>query len=232
MAGEGLDDGSRLKTYTWREYSSIDDMENVEKVRRNSEGLEYIALEKVDGSNFAFETDGKAIEYFSRTRHIEKHENFVGKTKPIEAMRQYHVFVSELFRLCAAHLPAANNVVVYGEYFGGWHPDLPAVTGSGAGLAVQRHVAYSPVYCFYAYDILVDGIWLNFDTVADMLTRAGCPLVAEPVVRGSFAECMAVDPNHLQTCIPRQLGYPLCTAASGASCALSTAVCKERRSNG
>ena len=93
----------------------------------------------------------------------------------------------------------AKNVVVYGEYFGGWHPDLLAIKGPGAGFAGQRHVAYAPVHGFYAYDLLVDGVWQSFDSAAILLSQAGFPLIAKPVVRGSFAECIAVDPNKLQT---------------------------------
>ena len=110
----------RLKKTTWREYSTIDDMADLEKIQRSSGELEYIALEKVDGCNIAFETDGIAIEYFSRKQRLEKHSKFVGRTTPVEAMSRYHDFVLNLSRLCVAHFRAAR-IVVYGEYFGGGH---------------------------------------------------------------------------------------------------------------
>ena len=58
---------------------------------------------------------------------------------------------------------------------------------------------------------MIYGVWQSFDSAAILLSQAGFPLIAKPVVRGSFAECIAVDPNKLQTKIPEQLGYPLCT---------------------
>ena len=61
--------------------------------------MEYVAVEEVDGSNFAFECDGKAVLYYSRSRRIEQHESIRGRVAPYAAMHGYHNAVAELFRI-------------------------------------------------------------------------------------------------------------------------------------
>jgi len=80
-------------------------------------------------------------------------------------MRQYHTAVREVFRLCTSALRNVHNVVVYGEYFGGWFPHDEIVSnGPGVGTPVQKGiVAYAPAHHFYAFDICVDGRFLDFD---------------------------------------------------------------------
>ena len=59
----------------WQSYPSIDDAVAVEKIRRNTFNLECVALEKVDGSNFAFETNGDIIQYYSRNKALGHEDN-------------------------------------------------------------------------------------------------------------------------------------------------------------
>lgn len=199
----------------WRQYPSINgvELEQVEKIRLavQGKGIEFVAVEKVHGSNFAFETDGQSISYFSRTRRLVPEEKFVGRSAPADAMSRYHKAVAETFRLCSSFW-GARHVVVYGEYFGGWFPhEGIRQEGPGAGVPVQKGiVAYAPDHNFFAFDVNVDGIFLDFDDAHKLLRLAGFPLVAEPLFRGSFEECMALDIEQLQTGIPALLGLPLC----------------------
>ena len=94
-----LDEDSRLKKTTRREYSSIEDMTDMEGAQQRRTGIHCVG--KMDGCNFAFETEGAANEYFSRLQRIDKHKSFVGKTTLVKAMRQYNGFVFELFRFCS-----------------------------------------------------------------------------------------------------------------------------------
>jgi len=127
-------------------------------------------------------------------------------------MGRYHGAVHESFRLAAQGGFAPQSIVIYGEYFGGWFPH-PAVQpqGPGAGSPVQKGaIAYSPDHNFYAFDVCVNGHYLDFDEASELLHAAGFPLVASPVVRGSFEECMAFDVDSFQTTMPALLGLPLC----------------------
>lgn len=128
-------------------------------------------------------------------------------------MRQYHGAVLEAFRLCsAASAGGARRVLIYGEYFGGWYPhDDVRQSGPGAGAPVQKGiVAYAPKHHFFAFDLCVDGTYWDFDEAVDLLERAGFPLVAKPLVRGSFEDCMNFEVESLRTTLPGLLGLPLC----------------------
>ena len=59
-------------------------------------------------------------------------------------------------------------------------------------------------------DRTVDGAYLDFEIAVDLLRRSGFPYVANPVCRGSFAECMKIDVDTLVTKIPEMMGLPPC----------------------
>ena len=82
----------------WQAYPSIDDMNDVDRIRRHSVGAgDYVAVEKVDGSNFALEFNGEGVLYYSRNKQVSYDGYFVGKVKPWDAMHVYHEAVSQLF---------------------------------------------------------------------------------------------------------------------------------------
>ena len=62
----------------------------------------------------------------------------------------------------------------------------------------------------YAFEVHKNGDFLDFDVATDILKQAGFPLVAEPIVRGSFQECVGIDVDLLRTSIPGLLGLPSC----------------------
>lgn len=212
-----IDQPGKMPHSQWERYPSINDVDlwQLHKIRTDVEGSDvvFVALEKVHGSNFAFETNGVSVQYFSRNRRLDRQELFVGKTRPQEAMQQYHKAVLATFPLCAskANRPV-QSVIIYGEYFGGWYPhEQVKQEGPGAGAPVQKGiVAYSPTHHFYAFDVCVDGRFLDFDEATEVLSEAGFPLIATPVVRGSFNTCMDFDVESFRTTIPQLLGLPPC----------------------
>merc|ERR1711920_76899 len=145
-------------------------------------------------------------------------ERFVGKTAPVEAMRRYHEPVRQAFHLCSAAMeggensPQPKSVIIYGEYFGGWYPHEDVKQdGPGVGAPVQKGiVAYAPGHRFFAFDVCVDGAYLDYDAARDLLLRAGFPLVATPIVRGTFDDCMRFDIESFHTTLPGLLGLPPC----------------------
>ena len=88
-----------------------------------------------------------------------------------------------------------RTLTIYGEYFGGWYPvEGVKQDGHGAGQPVQQRVAYAPAQQFFAFDVKVDDMFLDFDTAVKLLEASGFPYVDnKPICRGSFSECMAVD---------------------------------------
>jgi len=198
----------------WTRYPSINDadLDQVDKVRREAGlAVEFVALEKVHGSNFAFETDGRGIEYYSRSKRLGKDEKFVGRSTPVGAMSRYHDMVLEAFRILTGSMTApVGSIVIYGEYFGGWYPHSDVrQDGPGATAPVQKGiVAYAPDHQFFAFDVCVDGTYLDFDDASELLRAAGFPLIATSLVRGSFADCMAFDVEGLRTTLPDLLSLP------------------------
>ena len=122
---------------------NLADAQQIHKVRTAIQGksVEFVALEKVHGSNFSFETDGNEIRYFSRTVELRKRDTFVRKTPVEDAMRRYHGAVYEAFRLRSeAAVRPVQSMRIYGEYFGGWYPaPLAVAQGAGVGQSVQGH---------------------------------------------------------------------------------------------
>jgi len=122
-------------------------------------------------------------------------------------MQQYHGAVQEAFRLCSAATPGGvGSVLIYGEYFGGYYPDLPAERGAKI---VQKGVAYSPANHFYAFDVSINGDgYLDFDAARALLLAAGFPLVAAPLFRGSLDDLLSIDVESFRTTLPAILGHP------------------------
>ena len=94
------------------------------------------------------------------------------------------VSVFEAFRIWRAEAnKEVKSTVIFGEYFGGWYPH-EGVNGQGVGVGqpvFKDTVAYSPCHHFYAFDVWVDGSYLDYDVAIDLLERAGFPFVAEPI---------------------------------------------------
>jgi len=120
-------------------------------------------------------------------------------------MPRYHPFVIEAFRLASKQKPTLKNLLVYGEYFGGYYPSLPAEPGIKK---VQKGVAYSTGHHFYAFDVSLDGgCYMDFDEARNLLLAAGFPLVAAPYRRGPLDELLAIDVEKLETSLPALLGH-------------------------
>ena len=74
----------------------------------------------------------------------------------------------------------------------------------------------------------MDGTWLSFDEASESLSRAGFELIAKPLARGTFDDCLAVDVDHLETKLPEQLGYPPCSRHSIAVGVIVRPVCRRQ----
>ena len=81
---------------------------------------------------------------------------------------------------------------------------------------MQQTVAHDPAHHFDAFDVTASGTYLDFGTAVDLLECSGFPLVAKPIVRGSFCDCMDFDVESFTTTIPELLGL------KGSSCARSS----------
>jgi len=198
-------------TSAWSRYASVENIGNLkqlQEVRRAvlaqlGDECEWIASEKVHGANFCFETDGRRVEYASRTSRLGNGADFFNARA---TMPKYHPFVLEAFRLAKERFPALESLLIYGEYFGGYYPGHPAEPGLKK---VQGGVAYSPGHHFYAFDVCPDGgCYMDFDEARALLLAAGFPLVADALQRGPLDKLLTIDVEKLETSLPAQLGHP------------------------
>jgi Rnl2 family RNA ligase len=195
----------------WAKYGSIENSINAKILTSIRSAVaanygaefEWIASEKIHGANFSFVTNGVDIDYGSRTSRLGNDAEFYNAR---ETMPKYHPFILQAFSLAKQRHADLSCVQIYGEYFGGYYPDLPAEPGMKK---VQQGVAYSPFHHFYAFDVCLDGkVFLDFDEARDILLTAGFPLVAEPLLRGTLDDMLAIDVETLETTLPDKLGHP------------------------
>lgn len=164
---------------------------------------EWVAAEKVHGSNFCLETDGTVVEYASRSNKLGDGAGFMNTSV---TMPKYHPYAQQAFQLAQKQHPGLGKLLIYGEYFGGYYPGHPAEKGAKT---VQKGVAYSPANHFYAFDVSLDGdSYLDFDDARTLLLAAGFPLVAAPLFRGPLVDLLSVDVESFKTLLPGLLGHP------------------------
>eukprot|EP00929_Paragymnodinium_shiwhaense_P000927 TRINITY_DN101122_c0_g1_i1.p1 TRINITY_DN101122_c0_g1~~TRINITY_DN101122_c0_g1_i1.p1 ORF type:complete len:476 (+),score=101.74 TRINITY_DN101122_c0_g1_i1:174-1430(+) len=197
---------------TWRKYASIENSYregHVNKVRRLVESqlgadAEWVATEKVHGSNFCFETDGTSINHASRVKILKEDADFFNVQT---TMPKYHPYVLNAFASAKQRYPGLQSLLIYGEYFGGYYPGHKSK--SEAGLKkVQIGIAYSPGHHFYAFDVALNGEqFMDFDEARDLLLHAGFPLVAAPLWRGSLHRLLEIDVETFHTTLPKLLGH-------------------------
>lgn len=161
----------------FKKYSSLDNAYRQKFIDHCHElGInQWVALEKVHGSNFSFITDGYDVTPAKRTSTIGINpENgryeFYGchdvVTKYMNSVRQIADIVQ-------------GPVVVYGELY---------------GQGIQKEIDYGSKD-FIAFDIMLeDGTFIPHDAVVDLCSRVGIPVVPE-LGRGSLEEMLSISPE-------------------------------------
>uniref|UniRef100_A0A6C0BNZ7 RNA ligase domain-containing protein n=1 Tax=viral metagenome TaxID=1070528 RepID=A0A6C0BNZ7_9ZZZZ len=122
---------------------------------------DWVVLEKVHGSNASFACDGKEVKLGKRRSFVKDFKQFYRSADFLETHKDR---VLGLW----ADLKDAEHVVIFGELFGGHYGDLKSSV-----VRVQREVDYCPQHVFYAFDIWVDGEFLNHDTCCALWRKHG-----------------------------------------------------------
>ena len=188
-------------------------------------GVEWVATEKVHGSNMLVLCDGKSVlRCAKRTGLLKLADNeaffyFAHVISPLEGLLQ------RLATMVMASRPDVTLVSVAGELAGGEYAH-PEVAVDLRGTRVQNGVQYAPFNFFYAFDIAVqrkhdgekvvvgddDGtkaeVWeyLPYDESAALFTAVGL-LHAQPLCRGTLADVIMFS-EEFQSTIPGLLGLP------------------------
>ena len=167
------------------------------------DSVEWGVTEKVHGAHFDVAYDGLGdVEFWTRKRKLGKEENF----------NNYHTIREELidyikyaYRIIQRDTGVKNfEIVVCGELYGGTYPheEVKALDIK----RIQKGVYYRPDVGFYAFDLKLNGDFINYNSVWNILVTAGF-FVAETLFEGSFRTCIRYS-NKFQTTIPDSIGLP------------------------
>jgi len=157
---------------------------------------EWVQLLKIHGANYSYSCDGETVTRGKRNSFLD--ENFYG-----DQNFDYSQNVMDLWK----HLEfvGIEEIVVYGEIYGGVynHPEVPKIPGFSK---VQQEIQYCPENRFACFDIMCDGIFMNWDDVVHFCNMFEIPLVPE-LRRGKFEDLIQEstvfpDPLHLQFGLP------------------------------
>ena len=191
----------------FRKFNSIENSYRKEFIKRiQLEGLwagDYIVQEKVHGANLSFYTiDGIDFMAGKRSGRIEPTENFYQSEQVLAANLGS---LKMIWNKLNAELPNLQQLTVFGEVFGGSYPH-PEVPKNNTAQKVQKGVFYTPDNLFYAFDVMVDGVYLDVDQ-ANACFEAASLLYAKTLFRGTPDEALAY-PNDFNSTLPARLGLP------------------------
>lgn len=157
----------------------------------------FCVTEKVHGANLQITTDGKSVVLGKRSAFLtDKEYSTFFKAEVIREKFSQNVLA--LFTL----LGASKTLAVFGEIFGGYYPGHPRKMSP-----VQKGIWYTNGIEFYAFDISVDGKFLDYEITVDQLKKHEF-LMAEPEFIGTLKECLQFSENSYRSAssLPRRLG--------------------------
>jgi len=193
----------------FKEYPSIENSYRIKTINDIIQyGLSYgewVVTEKVHGSNFSFWMNREGIRYAKRTTFLREDDNFYGWERVADLyydrLKQLYIAVGEVFNLKIE----SYEIALFGEIFGGNYPH-PSIERDTKSTTVQKGVYYSPKNDFYAFDLKVQGRFVNYDIFEGCMKELGF-LYAKALYRGFFQDSIAY-PNEFPTTIPNVLGLP------------------------
>ena len=205
------------KMFEFKEFPSIENSYNTKAVKRIFEfgfnRYDYVVTEKIHGSNISFWMGKDGYKIARRTDFLREGEKFYNY-KFVEELYKDRLFIlyevckvllNDLEELRAIEVKGDINVVLFGELFGGCY-DHPDVKRDNDAVRIQKEVMYCPHNDFYAFDLMINGKFINYDVFSEMMEHCGF-LYAKPMFRGNLEQCL-VYPNEYITTIPPIFDLP------------------------
>jgi Rnl2 family RNA ligase len=168
----------------FRKYSSIENLKasEIKAIKKHGyDNVEWIATEKVHGSNFSVtiykdEYDDVKVVAGKRTAFLEENEKFNSYESVVEKYKKGFINLYEM-------IPKIDTEVVvrvYGELYGGAYPgyknNMPAV---------QKGIYYAPYNDFIIFDISINGSYISYDMVVAYCSTVGLQYIRE-LARGKL----------------------------------------------
>ncbi len=173
----------------FRKYSSIENSYQEKYINFVAElNIKKWAIsEKIHGSNscIGYDKDSDTIDIAKRSGWISKDESFYNLDKIVSNMPQLKYKFKEV---CDKY--SCSTIEVYGEVFGGsyLHPDISPVKDAKK---VQKGVFYTPDNNFLAFDIRIDGKFIDSIQFEEMCSELEIPYIPISTFTGNVYE--AVD---------------------------------------
>lgn len=167
---------------------------------------EWVVTEKMHGSNLSLwaersEDGNHIVRVAKRSEFIEEHAT----SKFFRSDLILAEYRDAMIKLLEIH-DQANIVSVHGEIFGGVypHPDVPR---NKEVSKVQKGVYYSPDIEFRAFDLKINGSFVDYHCFLANLGLVGIPTVSE-LFMGTMGRCLEYS-NEFQTNVPGELDLPV-----------------------
>lgn len=202
-----------------RKFNSIDNHYNLSMITKifstPSIDDEWIAMEKIDGSNFAFYYNGETMKHGYRTNMIKDGEKFQGYEAPAE---KYNDDIKIIYDICKT-THDIDYVIVYGELFGGYydHPDVPKNKKS---VKIIGRVNYTPNTEFMFFDIVVvlkdkTEKWLSQIEIDNIESKLKLLKQVPVLYKGKLTDFITIDnsiipkiPTRYPSVIYKEFGLP------------------------
>lgn len=168
----------------FKKFNSIENISRqkfVDKALNLCLPCEWVATEKIHGTNFAFVYDGNTMECGRKEALLVEGEKFYGYPAVKERWSPNVIGLYDYL--------GCSSLNVYGELF---------------GPGVQSGIHYSKEKNFYAFDIMIDGLYIDVDRCEELFEQFDF-FYALPLVKGTITECFDY-PNEFDSTIPALLG--------------------------
>lgn len=201
----------------FKKYSSI---ENSYRLEMRNKIIEYgfnrydwVVQEKINGANYSFWMNSEGYKPAKRTSFLTVEDDFNNHEFVMDLYNDRLTMLYLVIESMMDDLQKSSNIkmdgeleaVLYGEIFGGEYPHKD-VEKDPKAKRVQKGVFYCPHNDFYAYDLKINGWFINYDVFSEIMTNCGF-LFAEALYRGDYDTCLAY-PNEFQTTIPDKFDLP------------------------
>ena len=160
-------------TYLHKSYPSFEnhDHKSIELILENKSEDEFIASEKIHGSNVSVIVTETDFFICKRSGIIGENEKFFDVQSNMTQFLQRLKELKEKFK-------QSHKIQVYGEYF---------------GCSIQPKVNYGNKYRWIIFDISIDNVFLSLEQTIDLCLSVGLPCI-KIIHRGLLKDLLHLDP--------------------------------------
>lgn len=145
-------------------YNILDKFRDPTHKLYTNELFQWVATEKIHGTNFSFVTDGNNIQCCKRTSMLVSTESFFDYQTTANAC---YSDVIKIFKYLKDHNNEIIQIQIYGELFGGQYNNKPTKNVS----MIQNGMNYHPEHKFMFYDIKLTTHDTETETETDTNSR-------------------------------------------------------------